>query len=165
MEARVSDSETKAKTAKSPLRVLAISSSGGHWEQLMLLRDGYAAQDVHYAATMAGLAERSGVGTAIIVPDFNAQRPFKTLSSLFAIAKVVFAVKPHVVISTGAAPGLVALFFARLSGARTIWIDSVANSERLSMSGRMAGRFCHVWLTQWQHLATPKGPFYRGTVL
>ncbi len=146
-------------------KVLAISSSGGHWEQLMLLRPGFAAHDVDYAATMQGLAERSGVGSAQIVPDFNARRPLKTLLSLFSVAKVVISSRPDVVISTGAAPGLVALLVGKLLGARTVWIDSIANSEKLSMSGRLAGIFVDLWLTQWEHLATPKGPVYRGAVL
>ena len=152
-------------TKTTGTRVLAVSSSGGHWEQLMLLRDSFDGCDVQYAATMAGLGERSGVGSTHIVPDFNATRPVKTMMSLMAVAKVVRKVRPHVVVSTGAAPGLVAILVGRALGARTIWIDSVANVERLSLSGRMAGRIADLWITQWRHLARPRGPIYHGAVL
>ena len=131
----------------------------------MLLRDSFDGCDVQYAATMAGLGERSGVGSTHIVPDFNATRPVKTMMSLMAVAKVVRKVRPHVVVSTGAAPGLVAILVGRALGARTIWIDSVANVERLSLSGRMAGRIADLWITQWRHLARPRGPIYHGAVL
>ena len=57
------------------------------------------------------------------------------------------------VVSTGAAPGLIALPIAKLFGARTVWIDSLANCERLSLSGRIARHFSDLWLTQWPHLA------------
>lgn len=147
------------------MRVLAVSSSGGHWEQLMLLRESFSDCDVQYAATLAGLGERSGVGSTHIVPDFNATKPWKTLTSLLAVAKVVRDARPGVVVSTGAAPGLVALIVGKLVGAKTIWIDSVANVERLSLSGRLAGRIADLWLTQWSHLARPKGPVYYGAVL
>jgi hypothetical protein len=52
-----------------------------------------------------------------------------------------------------------------LLGARTIWIDSIANVEELSLSGRRIGKHAHLWLTQWPHLAAPGGPRYEGSVL
>lgn len=156
----LAESEPQAKP-----RVLAVSSSGGHWEQLMLLRDAFADCSVDYAVTLEGLAERSGVAPAHIVPDFNASRPLKTLRSLWAVARVVLRVRPTLVISTGAAPGLVALYVAKTLGAKTIWVDSVANAERLSLSGRLAKPVADLWLTQWEHLARPGGPDYYGAVL
>lgn len=131
----------------------------------MLLRTAFSEHEVIYANTMPGLAERSGVGTAIQVEDFNAQTPWKTMRGAFDVAAMVVKVRPNVAISTGAAPGLVALLVAKILGCQTIWVDSVANSERLSMSGRLAGRFVDLWLTQWEHLARPQGPVYRGSVL
>jgi hypothetical protein len=69
-----------------------------------------------------------------------------------------------VVISTGAAPGYLAIRFARLLKARTLWIDSVANVEELSMSGRMASQAADLCLTQWPHLADGRIR-YLGAVL
>jgi hypothetical protein len=70
-----------------------------------------------------------------------------------------------VVISTGAAPGYFALRFGKRLGARTIWLDSIANVDELSLSGQRAGKYAGLWLTQWQHLATPAGPHFAGAVL
>lgn len=131
----------------------------------MLLREAFGGCEVVYANTLPGLAERSGVGTALHVADFNGQTPLKTLMGVFKIIGLVMTVKPQIILSTGAAPGLAALLVGRLTGSRTIWVDSVANSEQLSLSGRMAGTFVHLWLTQWEHLARPKGPHYAGSVL
>jgi Oligosaccharide biosynthesis protein Alg14 like len=55
--------------------------------------------------------------------------------------------------------------FGRFLGARTIWVDSIANIDVLSMSGQKAGRYADLWLTQWPELASPNGPEYRGSVL
>ena len=69
-------------------------------------------------------------------------------------------------VSTGAAPGLMALAVAKLvAGSRTVWIDSIANSERLSLSGRLARPVADAWLVQWPHLARPGGPEHWGAVL
>ena len=73
--------------------------------------------------------------------------------------------RPDVVVTTGAAPGLFGAFLGRRFGARTIWIDSLANVERLSLSGQKAGRFSDLWLTQWPALACEAGPDYAGAVL
>ena len=74
--------------------------------------------------------------------------------------------RPEVIITTGSAPGLVGIALAKLvSRARTIWIDSIANVERLSASGMQARHFADVWLTQWPHLSKPGGPEYWGSVL
>ena len=45
---------------------------------------------------------------------------------------VVLRERPDVVVSTGAAPGYFALRFGRLFGARTLWLESIANVEELS---------------------------------
>jgi len=58
-----------------------------------------------------------------------------------------------------------ALILGRLMGARTLWIDSLANSKTLSLSGRLARPFASVWLTQWPSLSHPKGPDYWGSIL
>ena len=50
-------------------------------------------------------------------------------------------------------------------GARTLWIDSVANGEELSMCGKLSKRFAHQCWTQWEHLAGPDRPRYHGAVL
>ena len=50
-------------------------------------------------------------------------------------------------------------------GIKTIWIDSLANAETMSLSGLKVKPYADLWLTQWEHLATPKGPYFYGAVL
>jgi UDP-N-acetylglucosamine:LPS N-acetylglucosamine transferase len=74
--------------------------------------------------------------------------------------------RPDVVFTTGALPGGFAIILGRLMGARTIWLDSIANVDEMSMTGRMVRRWAGLWLTQWPHLAEGKdGPEYTGAVL
>lgn len=85
------------------------------------------------------------------------------------VAQLMFVLiieRPHVVITTGAAPGVIALALAKLFfHSRTIWIDSIANCEQMSLSGLLARRFSDVWLTQWPQLQRASGPDYWGAVL
>lgn len=150
---------------RNAVKVLAISSGGGHWEQLMLLRDGLSAAQVVYVNTIQGLAEKAGVSPAYVVADCNRTAPIRNFRCLIQVLGIVVRERPNVVISTGAAPGLLGLAIGKVMGARTIWIDSVANSEQLSLSGRLAGWIADLWITQWRRLAKDTGPHYFGSVL
>lgn len=146
-------------------RVLLLSSGGGHWVQLLRLRPAFEEHDVAFA-TVAD-AYRSDVGAARFYrfPDATRWNKLRLAFQALVVLTIVLRVRPHVVVSTGAAPGYFALRFGRMFGARTVWIDSMANVERLSMTGGLVRRYADLWLTQWPHLAEQDGPAYAGAVL
>lgn len=145
-------------------QVLAVASGGGHWVQLLRLRPAFEQNDVTYMTTNPAY-EKDVVNPLVTVADANLQEKRRLLRMFFDVLRHVVRLRPDIVISTGAAPGFAAIFFGRLLGARTIWIDSIANSEQLSVSGKYARRCAHVCLTQWPHLSCPGGPDYWGGVL
>ena len=149
----------------SATRVLAVASQGGHWEQMMLLRTMLDTHATRFATTEPDLLAKAGIADGIILPECNLNEPVKSLRCLIRAVILVVRLRPAVVISTGAAPGFFCLLAGRLTGARTIWIDSVANVERLSKSGVLARWVATEWLTQWEHVARPNGPHYAGGVL
>lgn len=149
----------------SSRKVLAAASGGGHWEQLMLLRDCLEAYDVRFATTDPDIAHQRGIVDAETLPDCNQNTPLKSALCALAAMRIVLRHRPDIVISTGAAPGYFCLLAGRLMGARTLWIDSVANGEELSMCGKLSRRTAHECLTQWKHLADGNTVKYRGAVL
>ena len=78
---------------------------------------------------------------------------------------VIVTERPKVVVTTGAAPGWFAIAIARRFGAKTVWLDSFANGEELSLSGQKAGPHADLWLTQWPELAREGGPECAGSLL
>jgi len=58
-----------------------------------------------------------------------------------------------VVITTGSLPLAIFCFLGKLFGARIVWIDSIANVEKLSLSGSFVRRFADLFLTQWPEIA------------
>ena len=98
------------------------------------------------------------------VEDANRWEKLKLARSAAMLLYVIARERPDVVVSTGAAPGYMALRMAALLGARTVWVDSVANVEELSLSGRMASTKADLCLTQWPHLADGRVS-YQGSVL
>jgi hypothetical protein len=62
-------------------------------------------------------------------------------------------------------PGLFAIVIGKKLGARTVWVDSIANAEELSMSGVLARPHASMWLSQWPAVAEANGAEYAGSVL
>lgn len=146
-------------------KVLAISSGGGHWVQLLRLRPAFEGCDVTYATVREGYRADVGEAEFRLIPDSNRSTKRALIRSAFAILLLLMREKPDVVITTGAAPGYFGVRLGKWLGARVIWLDSVANAEELSMSGEKAGSFVDLWLTQWPHLARDSGPKCFGSVL
>lgn len=146
-------------------RILAVASSGGHWEQLIAVSPAFADHDIFYATTTQDPGGVSGPHPIHLLPDCNARRPLASARCAWQTLQLIRRLRPEFVISTGAAPGVFALFFGKFFGARTVWIDSVANAERLSLSGRLTAWFADKHLVQWQHLAGSTGSSYWGSVL
>jgi UDP-N-acetylglucosamine:LPS N-acetylglucosamine transferase len=151
--------------ANDRIRVLAVASGGGHWEQLMLLRPTLEQYDVRFATTEPAVAAQHGVSGAETLPDCNQNMPLQSELCALVAPKIVVRHRPRVILSTGAAPGFFCILAGRLIGAHTLWIDSVANGEELSMCGKLSKWFAHECWTQWEHLAGPDRPRHHGAVL
>jgi len=162
------ESEAADATAARPkprARLLAVASSGGHWAQLRRVTGALASHEIVYVTVDPAYRGEVPAHRVHIVPDANQKDPIGCLRLALRMLKVVLAERPDAVLSTGAAPGLFALLFGRAMGARTIWLDSIANAEELSLSGRLARPLAGLWLTQWPELARPGGPEFAGRVL
>jgi hypothetical protein len=133
--------------------------------QLLRLRPALDGSDVLYVTV--GRERRADVGAArfAAIPDATRWNKIRLLWLAIRMAWIMVRFWPGIVITTGAASGYFAVRIGRLMGARTLWIDSIANAEEMSLSGRMAVRHASLSLTQWPHLAREGGPQYRGAVL
>ena len=144
---------------------MAVSSGGGHWVELRRIRMAFSGLEVFYVSTdvaadadlaaryytIRNVTRRSRLGFAVVV---------------WQVLRILLRERPDVVVTTGAAPGFVALAAAKIFlRSKTIWIDSIASSETLTLSARLARPVADVRLVQWAHLARPEGPEYWGAVL
>ena len=136
-------------------RVLLVSSSGGHWTELRRLAPAFDACDRVWCSVIPEMAREVAPDRFVLVPDASRWNKLKLAWSALRVLVALVRVRPDVVISTGAAPGYFAILFARLVGARSVWLDSIANAEELSMSGQKATRIATLTLTQWPELGAP----------
>ena len=144
---------------------MAVASIGGHWVQLLRIaqpmEEKYEMVYVSNHPKCATMVEGQRFYQTI---DFSRSDAWKLIPSFFKTARMLRREKPDAIITTGAAPGLVFLLVGKLLGIKTIWIDSIANAEQLSASGRMASWFASRTYTQWKDLTTDR-IFYSGNIL
>jgi UDP-N-acetylglucosamine:LPS N-acetylglucosamine transferase len=145
--------------------VLAVSSGGGHWVQMQRLAPAFSGAEVHYATSDASAMGRFGSARLHVYPDANKDTPLRLLLCLLRLAWIVFSLRPDVVVSTGAAGGVLAIRLAQLFGARTMFIDSIANARELSISARLSLGVADRVLSQWPDVAALTGAEYRGAVI
>lgn len=146
-------------------KLLACGSGGGHWIQLLRMRAGFDRHDVHYVSTFANYAEMVAPAPLYTVPDASRADPWKFVPVFARALWIMARVRPRAVVTTGSMPMLAFLILGRLTGARTLWIDSIANAERLSSSGRLARRLAHQVVSQWPDVAAREGVECWGAVL
>ncbi|MCE4225055.1 UDP-N-acetylglucosamine--LPS N-acetylglucosamine transferase [Methylobacterium sp. C25] len=154
-----------SKSVESRTKIMAVASGGGHWVQLLRICKAFDECEVVFVTVHEAYRSQVGRSEFYSVRDANRRQPLRLLMTAWQLLGIIRKERPQVIVSTGAAPGYLALRFARLIGARTIWLESIANAEHLSMSGRKIGPYADLWLTQWPALARPEGPVYAGSVL
>jgi exopolysaccharide biosynthesis glucuronosyltransferase PssD len=153
---------------KSIPKVLAISSGGGHWVELLRVLPALEGTELVFATVNKSYRQEidhiSG-RRFYRFQDVTRWNKVRWLQTAFQILWIIVRERPSYIVSTGALPGYMALRLGKYFGAKTIWIDSIANVETLSASGRRIGKYADLWLTQWQHLAGEGGPEYYGAVI
>jgi len=156
---------TNRHTPKKRQRILAVSSGGGHWVELMRLRPAFDGHDLAYVTVRSSYRCHIDDERYYVVNDATRWNKWSIALCALRLLWIFLRERPQVVVSTGAAPGYLALRIAKLFRRRTVWIDSIANVDELCGSGKAIGPWADLWLTQWAHLARPGGPSYSGAVL
>ncbi len=152
------------------LRICVGASAGGHMNELLKLLEAsqnWPQSPAFYVTTLEALAGKlAQLGPVYIIGECNRQHPLKALRVLMRSLKVVLKERPDVVITTGSLPLAMVCLSAKLFGAKIVWVDSIANIERFSLSGRMMLPFADLFLTQWPELAQRyKNVEYAGAIV
>ncbi|PID47486.1 MAG: oligosaccharide biosynthesis protein Alg14 [Proteobacteria bacterium] len=147
-------------------KVLAVSSPGGHWIQLnKICNDLEGRFDVVYATAGAQYDSQQSQRKIHNIIDASADSKLRLIPLAWQLLFIMIKERPYAIISTGAAPGAVAVLIAKFLPIKTIWVDSIANVAKLSRSGEMVKHHANLVLTQWEPLSDGKKIRYQGSVL
>lgn len=139
------------------IRICVGASVGGHMNQLLKLLEkshNWPKHSLFCVTTLEALAEKLAKrGPVYVIGECNRQHPLRVIGVFVRSLRVVMKERPDVVITTGSLPLAIFCISAKFFGAKIVWIDSIANIERFSLSGRMVLHFADLFLTQWPALS------------
>lgn len=154
---------------KQSLRLVAGASTGGHVNELLNLLAAAAPHwpvmpEAYVTSMQIGVKSFAAYGRPVyVLGEADRTKPLQSLGVFWRAFTTAWRLRPDVVVTTGSMPLALFSLWARLFGAHIVWIDSVAQVERISVSGRIARSFASLCLVQWPEVAaSEKGVEYAG---
>jgi len=136
------------------MKICLAASAGGHTSQLLKISESWNGYDTFCVTTTKVVKEQlQKYGNVYIVGECNRQRFLRVIMVFVRCIRIILREKPDVVISTGAAVGYIICFLGKLFGAKVVWVDSITNVDRISLSGRLVRHIADLFLVQWPELA------------
>ena len=121
--------------------------------QAKQLASVYEKYDHFYFTFSGGLANEVKKTTSIrAIPNIVRYNPLSWIYGLFLSLYWVLKERPDVVISTGAGITVFFCVFAKLLGAKLIFLESMAKVEKPTLTARMLYPFSDLFLVQWPGL-------------
>ena len=136
-------------------RACFLASSGGHWEELMCLKEIAAEYDSFFVTEEGGQVRDANLKRVYTVPQINRHEKHFLLHfvRLFARAiKILGLEKPDFIITTGALIAFPFCLIGKIRGAKVIYIESFARVDDRSLTGRLVYPLADLFLVQWEDM-------------
>lgn len=144
------------------MKILLAASHGGHCAELLALAEAWEGHEVLWVVTRG-----AGNPPGCMELDPIGEDLGSLLRAFIRLRKIMRDFRPDAVVSTGAEVALPAMFWGRLLGARTLYIECSARVRSASLTGRLLSRWVTACWVQWPTaLGAFKGRarFHGGTV-
>jgi beta-1,4-N-acetylglucosaminyltransferase len=145
------------------VRVLLVSSSGGHLLQLYQLRPWWKKHERLWVTFPTADSVSLLAGEHVAWAYHPTTRSLLNLvRNLFVAWRLLRGYRPRVVVSTGAGVAFPFFVVARLSGIRTIYIEVYDRIDLPTLTGRLCHPLSNLFLLQWEE---QKRFYPRGQVI
>ena len=140
-------------------KVLFISSTGGHLSELLQLKPLFAEYDSYLITektkSTVGLREEYGKKVSFLVYgsrhhlfSYLFKFSWNILKSFWLFLKI----RPAVVVTTGTHTAVPMCYIAKLFRKKVIFIETFANRETCTESGKMVYPIADVFIVQWESM-------------
>ncbi len=146
------------------MKILLISSTGGHFQALQRLHSFWRKHDYCWVTFKTASSELVLDNEKVYWAYSPTNRNLPNLIRNFWLAfQVIQQERPQLVLSTGAGVAVPFIILAKLAGIKTAFIESFTRVEELSLSARIILPFLDVIYVQWEQLMTkyPKAKLIR----
>ncbi|MEO3782537.1 PssD/Cps14F family polysaccharide biosynthesis glycosyltransferase [Actinocorallia sp. B10E7] len=145
------------------MKVLLVSSPGGHLAQLYRLRPWWERHERTWVtfdkADAVSLLRDEDVRWGHHPTTRNLPN---LLRNLWLAARLLSRSRPHLIVSSGAGVALPFFVLGRLLGCRTVYIEVYDRIDSATLTGRLCAPFTDLFLLQWEE---QKKMYPRGVVL
>lgn len=151
-------------TTEAKRKICMISSSGGHYEQLRMLKKLESKYDLFWVTEQTdykGSADYYLTQTG--TKDW--QMPVKLLGNCFKTLRFWIKERPQAVITTGTLVALPACLLAKLLRKKVIYIETFARVRNCTKAGKLMYKIADLFIYQWEYLKEfyPNG-IYGGSI-
>lgn len=136
-------------------KVLFTASSGGHFEQLMMLKELMNEYDSVVLTEKTKYKVKVDNAKLYTVCQINRKELlfiFKFIYIFFKSLSIIIKEKPDVVISLGALSTVPACFIMKLMRKKVVFIESFAKIDSPTLTGRLVYKFADLFLVQWESM-------------
>lgn len=100
------------------------------------------------------------------IGECDRNTPFQIVRVFQKSIAIAFKERPDIIVTTGSLPLAIFAIASRLFGCKVIWIDSISQIDKISMSGRLVKPFADKFFVQWPELAARyPDAIYRGELI
>lgn len=140
---------------KRTLKICFAASSGGHFDQLMMLRPLMEQHDSFIVTEKTAYETNvEGIKTYYMI-QVNREEIgclLKLLVNTFKSLRLYFAEKPDVIICTGVLAMIPLCLICKLFGKKLVFIESFAKVTSPTRSGKLLYRFADQFYVQWPQM-------------
>ena len=140
-------------------KVLFISSTGGHLDELMQLKPMFEKYDYYIVTekTKSNLNLKTKFPKKVSfltygTKDHMLTYPFKLLFNCFKSLFIYIQVRPKYIVSTGAHTAGPMCCIGKIFGSKIIYIETFANSKTKSITGKIVYNFADLFIVQWKEM-------------
>ena len=137
-------------------KVLFISSTGGHLSELMRLSPMFEKYDYYIITekTKSNLYLKKTYPKRVGYLVYGTKRrfityPFKLLFNCFKSLYYFIKIRPKVVVTTGTHTAGPICCLAKIFGRKVVYIETLANSNTKTATGRLIYLFADLFIVQW----------------
>ena len=140
---------------KKNVKICFASSSGGHFEQLMMLKPLMEKYDSYVVTEKLGYdvkVENVPVKYVMQINRTDKLFFFKFIFNIIKSFEIVITNRPDVVISTGALAAVPLMVWTKIFGGKVVYIESFAKIDTPNISGKIAYKFADQFYIQWESM-------------
>ncbi len=148
-------------------KIALVASSGGHLFQLYSLKDFWTEKDHFWVSFPTEDAKYMLADEKFYKANYPTNRNIKNLLKNFYLAfKILRTEKPEAIISTGAGIAVPFIIIGRLTGIKTLYLESITRNKDLSLTAKLIYPFVDRLLVQWPELAAKyKKTEFQGRII